>query len=216
MARAVKASRKYRSPVREEQAENTRRRVLDAAHRLFLKHGYAGTTIAAVAAEADVSPETIYGSLGGKRGLLEGVIESTVQGPDASVPFERQTAYEQIASFATPAERLRALVEFACGILARTSPVHAVIRGAADREPFAVDLRERQLEERLGRIALRVRADLTEALRPGLTVEQAAQRLGALISPELYHLLTVQLGWKPDHFREWVSALAESDLLGSE
>ncbi len=216
MAGPVKTSRKYRSPVREEQAENTRRRVLDAAHRLFLKHGYAGTTIAAVAAEADVSPETIYGSLGGKRGLLEGVIETTVQGPDASVPFERLSAYEEIGSRGTPEERLQALIEFACGILARTSPVHAVIRGAADREPFAVDLRERQLEERLSRIALRVRADLAGALRPGLTVKQAAHRLGALLSPELYHLLTVELSWTPHHYREWVSALAQRDLLGSE
>jgi AcrR family transcriptional regulator len=215
MPRPVKTSRKYRSPVREEQAENTRRRVLDAAHRLFLESGYAGTTIAAVAVEADVSPETIYGSLGGKRGLLEGVIEATVEGPGA-VPFERQTAFEEIGSLGTPRERLRALVEFACGVLARTSPVHAVIRGAADREPFAVDLRERQLEERLGRIALRVRADLTGALQPGLTVKQAAQRLGALLSPELYHLLIVELGWTPGHYCQWVSALAESDLLGSE
>ena len=216
MPRPVKTSRTYRSPVRQEQAENTRRRVLEAAHRLFLDHGYSGTTIAAVAAQAGVSPETIYGSLGGKRGLLDGVIEATIEGPEGPVPLDRQAAYENIASLATPRERLGAFVEFVCGVLARTSPMHAVIRGAADREPFAVDLRERLLEVRLARIAHRIRADLTGALRPRLTVQRASERLGALLSPELYHLLTVEFGWTPGHYREWVSALAESDLLGSE
>lgn len=40
-----------------------------------------GTTVAAVAAEAGISPGTIYVSLKGKRGLLEGVIEATIMVP---------------------------------------------------------------------------------------------------------------------------------------
>ena len=73
MAGDVKPVRRaYHSPLRVGQAEQTRRRVLESARRLFIDHGYAGTTVAAVAADAGVSPETIYLSLGGKRGLLEG------------------------------------------------------------------------------------------------------------------------------------------------
>lgn len=214
MPDGVKAPRRYRSPARQQQAENTRQRILEAAHNLFLERGYAGTTVAAVAAEADVSPETIYGSLGGKRGLLEGVIAAAVQGPHTAVPFEQQPAYEQIATLPSPRERLRAFVGFACDVLARTSLVHAVIRGAADGEPFALELRERQLEERLDRVAARVRADLKGALRPGLKPTQAAQQLAALLSPELHHLVTVQLGWTSDQHREWVCSVAEDDLLG--
>lgn len=214
MSKGVKASRTYRSPARQQQAANTRRRIVEAAHRLFLERGYAGTTVAAVAAEADVSPETIYGSLGGKRGLLEGVIAAAVQGPEDDIPFEQLPTYERIGTLPTPQERLRAFCEFACGVLARTSPVHAVIRGAADSEPFAVELRKRQLDERLGRIAARVRSDLKGALRRGLTAPRAAERLAALLSPELHHLMTIQFGWTADEHRDWVCSLAENDLLG--
>jgi AcrR family transcriptional regulator len=214
MARPVKTSRTYRSPVREEQAENTRRRVLDAARRLFLDRGYTGTTVAAVATEAGVSPETIYASLGGKRKLLEGVIQATILGPEAPLLTELEGAWEEIAELETPRDRLRGYVEFACGVLARTSPVHAVIRAAADVEPFAVDLRARLLEERLARHARWIRRELTGALRPGLTIKLAAQRLGALQSPELYHLVTVELGWTADQYRDWLAALSEADLLG--
>src|SRR5437879_4762817 len=106
MARAVKTSRPYRSVVREEQAATTRRRILDAAHRLFLQHGYAGTPVARVAAEAGVSPETIYISFGGKRGLLEGVIQATILGPEAPLLTELESAWEEIAALSTSRERL--------------------------------------------------------------------------------------------------------------
>jgi AcrR family transcriptional regulator len=213
MPEGVKGSRRYRSPARQQQAENTRRRVLEAAHRLFLDRGYAGTTVAAVAAEAEVSPETIYGSLGGKRGLLEGVIAAAVQGPDDAVPFEELPRYQQIAQLGSPRERLVGLVDFICDVLSRTSLVHAVIRGAADAEPFAVDLRDRQLEERLQRITKRVRTDLKGALRPGLSPARAAQQLAAILSPELHHLVTVQMGWSAEQHREWVTRLATTELL---
>jgi AcrR family transcriptional regulator len=56
MPEKVKTRRKYYSPLRADQAEQTRRRILEAGFRLFVDRGYAGTTIAAVAEEAGVSP----------------------------------------------------------------------------------------------------------------------------------------------------------------
>ena len=70
--------RKYHSPLRADQALQTRGRILDAAYRLFADGGYARTTITVVADTAGVSPETIYLTFGGKRGLLEGVIEMAI------------------------------------------------------------------------------------------------------------------------------------------
>jgi AcrR family transcriptional regulator len=80
MPEAVKPSRRrYRSPVQAEQAELTRRKVLDAARQLFLAHGCAGTTAADVAAEAAVSSACVHLVFGGKRGLLEGVIATAIE-----------------------------------------------------------------------------------------------------------------------------------------
>ena len=133
------ARRRYHSPLRADQAEQTRRRILDAAFRLFAERGYAGTTIAAVADDAGVSPETIYLTLGGKRGLLEGVIEMAIAEVDARRPGTTRGG-PSVAQLPEARDRLERMVEYSCTILARTRPIHAVIRGAADKEPFAAAL----------------------------------------------------------------------------
>ena len=41
-------ARKYSSPIRERQANQTRTNILDATQRLFLERGYAKTTVEAI------------------------------------------------------------------------------------------------------------------------------------------------------------------------
>jgi hypothetical protein len=47
-----------------------------------------------------------------------------------------------------------------------------------------------------------------------LTVKRAAERYSALVSPELYHLLTVQRRWTTRRYASWVTDLLDHDLLG--
>jgi AcrR family transcriptional regulator len=202
------SKRRYHSPLRADQAEQTRRRILEAAYGLFVADGYARTTIAAVAAAASVSPETIYLAFEGKRGLLEAVIESAIAGEDDPPPED---------AWSGPAEaheRLARMVDYSCGILARTRPVHAVIRGAADKEPFAAALSTRLLQDRLTSQTERIRRHLGQSLRPGLPVAEAGQRYCALASPELYQLFTVELGWSAGKHRRWLTDLLATELLG--
>jgi AcrR family transcriptional regulator len=204
--------RRYHSPLRVGQAEQTRRRVLEAAFRLFVDRGYAGTTIAAVATEAGVSPETIYQSLGGKRGLLEGVIEMTIAGED-DPPTADNAWWGAVARFPCARERLQKMVEYNSRILARTCPIHTVIRGAADKEAFAAALGRRLLHNRLTNQTARIREHLGSDLRQGLSVAEAGQRYCALASPELYQMLTVEFGWTAEQHRTWLTELLESELL---
>jgi AcrR family transcriptional regulator len=207
-----RARRSYSSPLRADQAEQTRRRILASAFGLFAKGGYAGTTIAAVARDAGVSPETIYLTFGDKRALLAGAIEMAIHGAeDRDADHERWRA--EVAELADVRERLAMIVDHSCRILARTRPLHSVIRGAADKEPFAADLGRRLLRDRLSAQTERIGTYLAGALRPGLSVEEAGQRYCALASPELYYLLTAELGWTADEHREWVTSLLEKDLL---
>ena len=211
MADQVKAPRRaYSSPLRTEQAQQTRRRVLETARRLFIDHGYAGTTIAAVAEAAEVSPELIYTALGGKRGLLEGVMEIT--GPRESAADD-EAWWAMVAELADPADRLDKMVEYSCRILARTWPIHAIIRGAADKDAFARGLGHRLLEDRLDVQTERIRRHLDGALKAGLRADEAGQRYCALTSPELFYLLTVELGWSRDDHRSWITNLLRSELL---
>jgi AcrR family transcriptional regulator len=211
MVRAVKPPRRtYRSRLRADQAQETRRRVLEAALQLFVERGYAGTTVAAVADQAGVSPETIYLALGGKRGLLEGVMDVT--GPHGSVAEDDQW-WHMVAQLPSASERLDKMVEYSCRILARTRPIHAVIRGAADKEAFAAAMGRRLLQERLNNQTERIRHYLGDQLRPGLSVAEAGERYCALASPELYHVLTVDFGWTADQHREWLTQLVRTQLL---
>jgi AcrR family transcriptional regulator len=209
----VKAQRRrYHSPLRAEQAEQTRRRILDAALHLFVERGYAATTVAAVAAEAGVSPETIYLSVGGKRGLLEGVIDKAIAGEDP--PVREDGWWDELARLPVARERLERLVEYSCTILARTCATHSVIRGAADKEAFAAALGKRLLSDRLTAQTERIGRYLGDELRQGLSISEAGQRYCALASPELYYLLTVELGWTAEQHRGWLTLLLETELLG--
>lgn len=203
-------ARRYRSCLRAEQASLTRHRILEAAASLFLARGYSATTVTAVAEEAGVAPETIYASLGGKRGLLEGVIENAIT-PGGTLPEEAVAVF---AALPTARERLRAYVGFCCGVLARTSAFHVILRGASDGEDFAVALRARLLEQRLARQTEHLRLLVGDTLRPGLTAERAGESFWALASPEMHHLLTSDLAWTPGAHEEWLAALAEAELLG--
>jgi AcrR family transcriptional regulator len=214
VAPPVNSRRRYRSPLRADHARETRRRVLAAAEALFLAQGYAGTTVAAVAELAGVSADTVYTALGGKRGLLEGVIAHEIDDPEDPAQVDQQRRRDEIGAVADPAERLRRLIALSCETLARTSPVHLVIRGAADGHPFAAELRARMLRRRLEIQRRHVETHLGAALRGDRSVDAAARRYSALLCPELYHLLTTECGWTPDQYRAWVVDLLQHDLLG--
>ncbi|MCQ7029660.1 TetR/AcrR family transcriptional regulator, partial [Escherichia coli] len=82
----VKSTRRYTSVVRAEQAAATRRAVLQAARDLFAEHGYAGTSISAIAARAGVAVDTVYAAAGRKPALLRELVETSLSGTYHAVP----------------------------------------------------------------------------------------------------------------------------------
>jgi hypothetical protein len=106
------------------------------------------------------------------------------------------------------------MTEFSCRVLERTAPIHTIIRGAADKEAFAGELRSRLLQARVANQTERVRRFLRDDLTARISVEEAGQRYCALTSPELYFVLTVELGWPAEKHRTWVTELLAFELLG--
>src|SRR5216684_8721818 len=103
------AARGYRSPRREMQARRTRARIIAAAAQQFLAHGYAGTTMRAVAADADVALPTVELAFGTKARLLKAVIDTAIAGDDEPVPMLAR-------QWATRAESMTGPAEFAAAI----------------------------------------------------------------------------------------------------
>lgn len=69
---ANKKSRPYESPLRDEQAQETRDRILAATGRIFAR-GIAELSIPAIAREAGVSVPTVYRNFRTKRDLLNAI-----------------------------------------------------------------------------------------------------------------------------------------------
>src|SRR5580765_5811856 len=87
MARAVKTKvkRSYDASRRQEAARRTRARILDVARERILADGYAATTLASIAGEAEVSVETINKGFRNKAGLLKAMFDVAVAGDDEPV-----------------------------------------------------------------------------------------------------------------------------------
>ena len=83
----VKPRRRYDSSGRQAQARRNQRQ--------FLQGGYAATTIAAIAAEAGVSVETIYKAFGGKAGLVRAIYQGGLTGRDLVPAFQRSDAVRE-------------------------------------------------------------------------------------------------------------------------
>ena len=77
--------RRYDSSRRRQQAQENRRRVLDAAHELFVDQGYGATTIAEVAVAAGVAVETVYAAFRTKLTVLRRAWDVAVGGDEDDV-----------------------------------------------------------------------------------------------------------------------------------
>ena len=73
-------SRRYRSARRERQAGQTRVEILASAAGLFAQNGWTGTTLAAIADQAEVAVETIYTSFKSKKVLLQAAMDFAIAG----------------------------------------------------------------------------------------------------------------------------------------
>lgn len=211
MADDVNRPRPYRSVLRREQALETRERVLEAAHAVFVGRGYAGATIASIATDAGVSAETVYAAFGNKRTLLREVMGRAVRGA-GDAPVVEQEGPRALAGAADPREKLRIFAADVRVRLARAAPLMAVLAAAAAGEPELGELRERMHAARRENLrTVAVSLGQTGGLVPD--VESATDTVWALASPELYNLLVGPGGWTPDRYETWLAESLSRALL---
>jgi AcrR family transcriptional regulator len=80
------------SSLRERKRARTRQALIDAAVELFERHGYDKTTIADIAAAADISPRTFFGYFASKEDLLftdpDARVQATLKAIEQRAPDE--------------------------------------------------------------------------------------------------------------------------------
>ena len=198
---------------RQIAAEETQRVIVAAAAALFVERGYTATSIADIARAAGVAVQTIYNSVGSKRDLLSRVLDSAAAGERAPTPVP-QFMREEAEAESDPGRILDQLVEFWRGGLERTAPVFRVIRQAAALDPEVARLERERAEQRLRnyRSPAHLLAE-REALRPGLSEEDAAAVIFSLGHPDIYRFLVREEGWAPERWAAWVRASLAAALL---
>lgn len=205
------ARRRYRSDLRRDQAERTRALVCAAAATLFEERGYEGTSIAAIAEAAHVSPETIYGRFGTKRALLGELVRRAVRGDDSS-PVPEQRGPRAVAASTDQREQLRLFAADIALRLERAAPLMTIVAGASRSDPELAELLAALHADRLRN--LRVLVDALAVNRPlRLETEEAVETVWALTSPELHQALVRVRGWTRQHYRDWLAASLAGLLL---
>jgi AcrR family transcriptional regulator len=210
----VNPRRAYNSANRLERAAANRRAVLDAARRAFLAHGYASSSIPAIAADAGVSAEFVYKAFGAKPALLKAVFDRSVTGDDDPVALQERPDVRRLAGLTDGAAVLEGFAEMLGTIQVRVAPVYLLTRDAAAADPAAEPIFEQMDAERLaGMKNLAAQLIGIGAVRDGLTHSAARDILWTLNSPQLYELLVLRRGWSPDRYVAFVRDALKAALL---
>jgi AcrR family transcriptional regulator len=208
----VKPKRRYDSRGRQAQARRNREAILDAAERQFLDGGYGPTTVAAIAAEAGVSVETIYKAFGGKPGLVRAIYERGLTGRGPVPAYRRSDAMRERET--DPEAIMRNWSVLTAEAASVVTPIRLLMRSAATSDPEMAALLAASDAERLERMRHHARFLRRRGhLRAGVTLAEATDVLWTCSSVELYELLVLQRGWSRRRFAEFVADFMISALL---
>jgi len=208
-------TRSYSSTLRADQARRTRRRIVDAAAELFAEHGYAGTTIDAIATAAGVSRKTVFDSVGGKAQLMKLAYDFAIVGDDEPVPLADRPEMRAMLAEPDYGKRLAMYASLVVRIDRRLSSASRAFEGAATSDPEAAKFYVAMVQQR--RQAMREAAQMfadAGALRPDLDIEVAADLMWFYNDPSLYDKLVRQRGWSVDRFQAWLAEALQVQLLG--
>lgn len=198
--------RPYHSDLRAQQADRTRQLIAEAAVGLFVRDGYAATTISAIASQAGVAAQTVYNTFGTKASLLKAGYDIALAGDAEPVALAHRADARALYEEPDPARFLHGYARLGRELLDRAGPLMLqVAAGAARGESQLLAHRRTTDAERLqGTTMVANRLAELEALAPGVSVEAARDRIWTLNSVEVWHLLTGARGWTGAEYQTWI------------
>ena len=170
---------------RSAAADQTRREIVEAARRLFLRDGYVGTTINAIADEAGVAVQTIYNSIGTKAAVLSRLLDVTIVGDHEDRGLLDRVQARPGFDDLDAGEIVRDLARMIADVANRIADVWQVVESAA-----AVD------------------AEIA-----AIVARNDAQRFFGYTMVGNYRFLTDEQGWSSDRYRRWLAATLAHALL---
>lgn len=202
----------YSSPLREAQAAETRRRILEAAASAFGTSGYSGTSLAQIAKDAGVSVETVK-QHGPKPTLLLAAFGHAFTGTDYEIPLHRQPELDGIRALPDD-EFLGGWLGFVADANSRVARLWPRVLEAALIDP--------DVGERVAAVLERRRQDMDSVIallrgrgmcRSGRSDAELAAAVSFLISPESYAQLVLDSGWSRGTYLSWLVSAVERMIL---
>lgn len=194
--------------MRQRQAGDTRRRIVEATRRLLESDGYARMTIEAIAQQAEVSAQSVYAIFKSKTGILIELLDQSMFGTDYEEVVQRTL------SASDPENRLRLAAGVAKQIRSAQSAMFDLLRGAGVVAPELAKLQQQR--ERLrykkeeGMISF---LRDSGSLRPDIDHQTARDVFWMLTGGDVYRMLVHERGWSPQQYQDWLADTLVHSLL---
>jgi AcrR family transcriptional regulator len=206
-------TRIYRSELRQQQAEQTRSRVVAAAAELFAADGYARTTLAKIAAAAGVSAETVQGQ-GPKAALLIAAAEFAGVGVSDEENILNLDVGRQLIAIDDPQEALDFVAAVVTDVHTRTARLAPALFGGANSDPEL----DRYLDDFIAGINRQVRRVLDIFfdrgwLRVDVPFDELVETAAVVCSVETYLRITQRDGWSAEAYRAWCRRMLKETVF---
>jgi AcrR family transcriptional regulator len=202
---------------RERKALATRHRVLDAAEALFIRDGYAATTMNAIAEAGDVAAPTVYAVFGTKRAILTELLEVRTLGDDRQAPLRDREDWQAMEHEADPRRQIAMLASIATRIGERIAALTEVLAAAAGSDPEIAAVHEQRQQARYEDQNVLARSLYGKgALRAGLSQARATDIMWAVANPRTYHSLVTERRWTAEEYERWLDHLLAATLLAGQ
>jgi AcrR family transcriptional regulator len=210
MTEAVKRS--YDSTWRQEQARETRQRIIQAAHDLFVREGYGRTTIVDIARAAGVSVETVYAAFRNKHTLLRQVWYVSFRGDEEDVRLWDRPEIRAVIAEPDLSRRFKAHAVVLTAAFRRMTPLLLMLQGAVASQPAAAAMLAEFDERRLDAAGKYARAAAATG-QLAVSEDECRDVLSATLDGALWHRLVAERGWSDERFAAWLGQLWISALV---
>ena len=136
----------------------SQKRVLDAAAKIFRDYGYAGTTMRAIADEADLKDGSIYYHYKSKDDLISAVLDIGIRAVTDSV----EKALKALPDTATGRDRIEAAIRAHLSAIIEVGDYTLATRRALGQVPEPIRARNTQMRDAYGAIWQKILADAHE------------------------------------------------------
>ena len=202
----TEVKRSYDASGRREQARARRLAVVLAARDLFERDGFRPTTIAAIAAHAGVSAESVYKGFGTKAALAKAVFDLVIAGDDEPVPVAERPAMQAVRD---EPDLRRKIAMFVAGLAqrqARSAGVQILIRDGRHVDDSLVPFWAKLTDEGLAGMTMLGRNLLeTGQLRDGIDLDEVRDVLWNYLSIDHYERLVRTQRWSLERYSRWLA-----------